>query len=55
MGLISRELNSGSIKLLLSSPVKLSQIILGKYLAVIAYRTVTAWPYGGARPYSSAR
>ncbi|MDB5158061.1 MAG: transporter permease [Mucilaginibacter sp.] len=37
MGLMSRETSSGSIKLLLSSPVKLRQIILGKYLAIIGY------------------
>ncbi|MCJ8208832.1 Gldg family protein [Mucilaginibacter sp. RS28] len=37
MGLMSRETSSGSIKLLLSSPVKLTQIILGKYLAIIGY------------------
>ena len=37
MGLMSRETSSGSIKLLLSSPVRLSQIILGKYLAIIIY------------------
>ncbi|MDQ2719358.1 MAG: Gldg family protein [Bacteroidota bacterium] len=37
MGVMSREFSSGSIKLLLSSPVKLHQIILGKYLAVVTY------------------
>ncbi|MCD0490525.1 Gldg family protein [Pedobacter sp. MC2016-14] len=37
MGLMSRETNSGSIKLLLSSPVKLREIIIGKYLAIIGY------------------
>ncbi|SEW14835.1 Gldg family protein [Chitinophaga arvensicola] len=36
MGIMSRETSSGSIKLLLSSPVKLRQIILGKYLAMVA-------------------
>jgi ABC-2 type transport system permease protein len=35
MGLMSREIGSGSIKLLYSSPVSVSSIILGKYLAVI--------------------
>ena len=37
MGLISRELKSGSIKLLLSSPINNVKIILGKYLAMISY------------------
>ena len=34
MGLMSREYQSGSVKLLYSSPIKNSSIILGKYLAV---------------------
>jgi len=37
MGLMSREISSGSIKLLLSSPVKITEIILGKYLAIVGY------------------
>jgi ABC-2 type transport system permease protein len=37
MGLMSREIHSGSIKLLLSSPVKIREIILGKYMAMVAY------------------
>ena len=37
MGLMSRETSSGSIKLLLSSPVKIKEIIMGKYLAIITY------------------
>lgn len=37
MGLMSREASSGTIKLLLSSPVKLRQIVLGKYLAMVIY------------------
>lgn len=37
MGLISRELSSGSIKLLYSSPVRNSQIILGKFLSMVIY------------------
>jgi len=37
MGLMSREMSSGSIKLLYSSPVTNVQIILGKYLAMLLY------------------
>ena len=37
MGIINREFNNGTIKLLYSSPVKLRQIVLGKYLAIITY------------------
>lgn len=37
MGLISREISSGTIKLLYSSPVKVSEIILGKFVAMMAY------------------
>ncbi len=37
MGLMSRELKSGSIKLLFSSPVTAQQIILGKFLAMLSY------------------
>jgi len=37
MGLMSRELSSGSIKLLFSSPVTNQQIILGKFLAMAIY------------------
>lgn len=37
MGLMSREINSGSIKLLLSSPIKIKDIVLGKFLAIASY------------------
>ena len=37
MGLMARERNAGSLKLLMSSPVSLRGIILGKFLAVSAY------------------
>lgn len=37
MGLMSRELSSGSIKFLYSSPVTTGQIILGKYLSMLVY------------------
>ncbi len=37
MGLMSREFGNGSVKLLYSSPVTASQIILGKYLSTMVY------------------
>ena len=37
MGLMSRELSSGSIKLLFSSPVTNGQIILGKFFSMMLY------------------
>ena len=37
MGLISREVNNGTIKLLYSSPLKIREIVLGKYLAIMIY------------------
>jgi ABC-2 type transport system permease protein len=37
MSLISRETGSGTIKLLYSSPIKIREIILGKYLAMVMY------------------
>ena len=37
MGIISRELSNGSIKLLQSSPVTNFQVVLGKYLALLSY------------------
>lgn len=37
MGLISRETSSGTIRLLYSSPIKVRDIILGKYLAMLIY------------------
>ncbi|HEY8959014.1 Gldg family protein [Chitinophaga sp.] len=40
MNIISRELNNGTIKLLYSSPVKLRQIVLGKFLALSVYNLV---------------
>ena len=40
MGLISREFNGGTIKLLYSSPVKVREIIFGKYLAMMIYSLV---------------
>lgn len=42
MGLVSKELSSGSIKLLYSSPVTNSQIILGKFLSMVAYAGIMA-------------
>lgn len=40
MGIVSRELSSGSIKLLYSSPVTNSQIILGKFVSMVIYALV---------------
>lgn len=37
MGLLSKEHSDGSIKLLYSSPVTNTQIVLGKYLSIITY------------------
>ncbi|HWV72241.1 MAG TPA: Gldg family protein [Pseudosphingobacterium sp.] len=37
MGLISRETHSGSIKLLYSSPIRVFDIVMGKYLAMTTY------------------
>lgn len=37
MGLISKEKNSGSIKLLFSSPINNVQIVLGKFCAMLVY------------------
>lgn len=37
MGVISRETNNGTIKLLYSSPVSTPQIVFGKYLAIMGY------------------
>lgn len=37
MGLMSRELSSGPIKFLYSSPITTTQIILGKYLSMLIY------------------
>ncbi len=37
MGLISRETSSGTIKLLYSSPIRIREIILGKYLAMLCF------------------
>ncbi len=40
MGLISREINGGTISLLYSSPVKVREIVFGKYLAMMLYSLV---------------
>lgn len=37
MGLVSREISSGTIRLLYSSPIKVSEIIFGKFLAMMVY------------------
>jgi ABC-2 type transport system permease protein len=40
MSLISRETSSGTIKLLYSSPVKVREIVFGKYLSMLVYNVV---------------
>ena len=40
MGLIGREIQNGTSKLLYSSPVKLHQIVSGKYLAIMIYNLI---------------
>ncbi|WP_431292742.1 Gldg family protein [Pedobacter sp. P26] len=40
MGIISREISSGSIKLLYSSPVKLSYVVYGKFAAMLIYNLI---------------
>jgi len=40
MGLISREVSNGSVKLLYSSPVSLWQIVCGKYLGIMLYNVL---------------
>ena len=40
MGLISREVSSGTIKLLYSSPIRISEIVVGKFMAMMAYNLV---------------
>ena len=40
MGLVSRELSSGSIKLLYSSPLTNAQIILGKFCSMVIYAAI---------------
>src|ERR1700761_7793173 len=40
MGLMSREINSGTIKLLYSSPIKVREIIVGQYLSMMGYNLV---------------
>lgn len=37
MGLMSREINAGTIKLLYSSPIKVREIIFGKFLSMMVY------------------
>jgi ABC-2 type transport system permease protein len=37
MGLISREMSSGTIKLLYSSPIRVRQIVLGKYIGILCF------------------
>lgn len=40
MGIVSRDLSSGAVKLLYASPISNAQIILGKYLALVIYSAI---------------
>ena len=40
MGIVSKELNSGSIKLLYAAPISNVQIILGKFLSLVVYSAI---------------
>ncbi len=40
MSLMSKETSSGTIKLLYSSPIKISQIVSGKFIAMMAYNLI---------------
>lgn len=46
MGLISREVSNGSVKLLYSSPVSLWQIVCGKYLGIMLYNVLLVFILG---------
>jgi len=46
MGLISREINGGTISLLYSSPVKIREIVFGKYLAMLVYSFILLFVIG---------
>lgn len=39
MGIINREVNSGTIKLLYSAPLRSSEIVLGKYLGILIFNS----------------
>lgn len=40
MGLMSREINGGTIKLLYSSPIKVREIVFGKFFAMMLYNLI---------------
>jgi len=40
MGLISKEISSGTIKLLYSSPIRISEMVFGKFLAMVCFTLV---------------
>ncbi len=44
MGLISKEISSGTIKLVLSSPITSLQLVLGKFLAILTYIAILSIP-----------
>ncbi|TKC65662.1 ABC transporter [Pedobacter hiemivivus] len=51
MNLMSREISSGSIKLLYSSPVTNTQIILGKYLSIVLFGGIMVLTTGAFAVY----
>jgi len=46
MGLISREINGGTLSLLYSSPIKVREIVFGKYVAMLGYNVVLVLTIG---------
>lgn len=46
MGLISRETSSGTIKLLYSSPIKVREIVLGKFVSMMAFNLLLVLAVG---------
>ncbi len=51
MGLISREISSGSIKLLQSSPISVAEIVFGKYIGIMVYALLLIFAAAGLCPH----